>query len=174
MSKKPETLTCHQVWKRYYNYSEKRTRLHYKWKHFVGELRDIEYRIALVKEAISKEYKNLPADGRRTPRFIFLGQELIRLTDLRKETHTIIAFYKKECQIATTQSNRYKMANRCLKSIAIGQLLRKNTKGLSIKESNATAKFIDEFKCEVLTNKDGSLDVMVECTGTDKASKFKF
>lgn len=152
MTAKPETLTCHQLWKRYYRYSEKRKVFHTKWKHFVDELHDIEIRIDIVKDAIRKENEKILVGGPKTQRFIFLRNELSKLTDLRKETHALIIFYKKRCEIVTTQSNRYKMAYCCLKSINSG----------------------DEFRCDVITYKNGGLNISFDKDGTGEITKFRF
>ena len=101
MARKPETLTCHQVWKRYYNADNRSDELRSNWKHTVSKLHDTEIRIDMVKEYLRKEYEKLPAKelNKAIPldvqeKIFFLRHELAALCGLRKELHAIIIIYK--------------------------------------------------------------------------------
>lgn len=171
MSKKTETLTCYQLWRRYHNANEQGTVLHRKWKHFVSELHDIERRISVVKDAIRNEYAELPAkdSGKVIPTDIqdklrFLRSELVSLTDLRRETHFIITQYKKSCVEATTRANRYNMAYHQVHMIAISKMQE------TVKDR---PEFIKNFDCTVTTNKDGGIEVVV-VNNDGNINKFRF
>jgi hypothetical protein len=160
MAKKPETLTCLQLWRRYHNADEASDKLHYKWKHTVNELHNTEYRIGMVKESLRKEYEKLPAKGLKKAiplevqeKLFFLRNELAALYDLRKEIHAIIAMYKKAYEETITRANRYKMAYHRIKVIAAGRIPEGTEK---------RGKFIDEFTCSVQTEKNGRLNIKVE------------
>ena len=172
MGLKKETLTCHQVWKRYRNADIRSEQLRYQWKHTVGKLHDTEYRIDMVKDALRKETEKLPAKelGKVIPldvqeKLFFLRHELAALCGLRKELHAIIIVYKRQCEEATTRANRYKMAYNRLKPIACERIPEGCEK---------PGKFIDEFKCTVYTNKTGRIDIEVESDGISGRIEFSF
>lgn len=171
MSKKTETLTCYQLWRRYHNADKQGTALRRKWKHFVSELHDIECRISVVKDAIRNEYAKLPTkdSGEVIPTDIqdklrFLRGELVSLTDLRRETHFIIAQYKKSCVEATTRANRYKMAYHQIHMIAISKIPE------TVKDRQG---FVNNFDCTVTTNNDGGI-VVVVVNNDGNINKFRF
>lgn len=172
MARKPETLTCHQVWKRYYNAYNRSDELRSNWKRTVSKLHDTEYRIDMVKESLRKEYEKLPAKelNKAIPldvqeKIFFLRHELAALCGLRKELHAIIIIYKRQCEEATTRANRYKMAYNRLKPIACERIPEGCEK---------PGKFIDEFKCKVFTNKNGRIDIEVESDGISGRIEFSF
>lgn len=173
--KNPEILTCHQLWRRYHNADKTSDDLRYKWKHAVSELHDTEYRIDMVKESLRKEYEKLPAkeSNKAIPldvqkKIFFLRHTLSSLINHRKETHFIIIQYKKRCEAATTRANRYKMAYHRIKVIASKYMP---------KDTEKPGKFIDEFTCLVLTEKNGGLNIQVKIDGIDGIDgiiKFKY
>lgn len=171
MAKKPETLTCYQLWKRYHNADNKSIVLRRQWKQTVDKLHDTTFRIDMVKEALCKETTKLPAKelGKPIPldvqeRLFFLRHELSALYGLRKELHAIILMYKRQSEETTTRANRYKMAYLQLKRIACKQIP---------EGCENPGKFIDDFQCTVSTNKNGNL--IITATNNDGiVNKFKF
>lgn len=171
MTKKPETLTCYQLWKRYHNADKRSTVLRREWKQTVDKLHDTMFRIDMVKETLRKETTKLPAKelGRPIPldiqeKLFFLRHELAALRGLRKELHAINLMYKKQSEEATSRANRYKMAYTKLKPIACKQIP---------EGCENPGKFIDDFQCTVSTNKNGNL--IITFTNNDgSVNKFKF
>lgn len=165
MTKTPEILTCHQLWRRYYNADNRSDELRSNWKRTVSKLHDTEYRIDMVKETLRKEYEKLPAKELKKvipldvqEKIFFLRHELAALCGLRRELHAIIIIYKKQCEEATTRANRYKMAYHRIKEIASKYMP---------KDTEKPGKFIDEFTCLVQTEKDGRLNIQVKIDGVD-------
>lgn len=156
MTRQREYLTCHQLWKRFHNADERRSKLYYEWKRLVRELHDNELRINLVKDAIDvlrKEDQD-KLNFLEQNKLNFLHKELKKLKARSAELHCLIIRNKKVCEVATVQANRYKMAWNKLKDIAVHNLPEE------IETMQDRTNFIDFYTCSVLIEESGRIHVV--------------
>lgn len=171
--KNPENITCIQLWKRYHKADQLKDELRYKWKHFVSELHNTEYRIEMVKNAIKQIQSQLPDKALGIPipieiqeKLFFLRHELIQLTTLRKETHFVITQYKKACEETTTRANRYLMAHKQVESI-----IRNRIPSDAINRVNEIYK----YPCTLYTNnRTGNITVVLKGEGENSDIEIKY